>query len=205
MILKNTAPKFMTALLAILLASTFSFSDDADPAFTRSEVEISVPDVTLIDQNGNEVRLGKLLESDKPVFVDFIFATCTTICPILSAGYSSVQRKLGDSRSSVDLISITIDPEHDGPKELLSYLKRYRAKPGWRFLTGTRNDIEKVMRSFGAYVADKMSHRPLVYIKTPGSGTHWIQLRGFAGSSDLIHELRVASGESEHVARGGER
>jgi protein SCO1/2 len=180
---------------AVLLVAAVGSSADRGPRFTRAEVDVSVPDVTLIDQNGEEVELRDVLTSDTPVFVDFIFATCTTICPVLSAGYSSVQRKLGDDRDAVRLVSITIDPEHDGPEEMRSYLERYRAKPGWDFLTGTRTDIDQVMRGFEAFVPDKMSHRPLTYIRSPGTG-RWVQIHGFASSGDLMDELRLAAGSS---------
>jgi len=165
---------------------------DREPRFTRTTVDVEIPDVTLIDQDGDVVDFRAVLQSDKPVFVDFIFATCTTICPVLSAGYSSMQRKLGDERDQVHLISLTIDPEHDGPEELTKYLERYRAQSGWDFLTGTREDIDEVMRAFDAFVPDKMSHRPLIFIRSPGSG-EWVRIYGFAGSADLLKELRLAS------------
>jgi len=178
-------------LVAVALCSPGWGADE--PRFTRTEVTVEVPDVTLIDQDGDRVDLRALTLSDKPVFVDFIFATCTTICPVLSAGYTSIQRKLGEDLDRVVLVSITIDPENDGPEELTAYLERYRAKTGWEFLTGTRADIDKVMRAFDAYVPDKMSHRPLLFIRTPADGS-WVRLYGFAGSADLMAELARGSG-----------
>jgi protein SCO1/2 len=150
--------------------------------------------VTLINQEGDTVGLRGLLLGDKPVFAEFIFATCTTICPVLSAGFASMQRKLGDDRDQVLLISFTIDPEHDGPEELMKYLDRYGAKSGWDFLTGTRGDIDQVMKGFDAFVPDKMSHQPLTFIRSPGTD-QWVRIYGFAGSADLMEELRMASGE----------
>jgi protein SCO1/2 len=126
------------------------------------------------------------------VFVDFVFATCTTICPVLSAGYSNLQRKLGNESDHVRLISISIDPEHDGPEEMTAYLNRYRAQAGWDFLTGTREDIDSVLRAFDAFIPDKMAHRPLTFIRSPKDG-RWVQLDGFAGSSELLEEFRRAS------------
>jgi protein SCO1/2 len=184
------ARALLVALVAIG-ASGVGWTADS-PRFTRTDVTVEAPKVTLIDQDGEKVDFHALLTGDKPVFVDFIFATCTTICPVLSAGYTSIQRKLGDNLDSVALVSITIDPENDGPEELTEYLERYHAKPGWEFLTGTRADIDKVMRAFDAFVPDKMSHRPLLFIRTPSDGT-WVRLYGFAGSADLMAELARAS------------
>jgi protein SCO1/2 len=183
-------------LSAIVVAMAFpppAAAADEKQRFTRDEVTVEVPAVTLIDQNGDTVDFKAALSSERPVFVDFIFATCTTICPVLSAGYTSIQRKLGDDRERVHLISITIDPEHDGPAELTDYLDRYRAQSGWDFLTGTRRDIDAVMRAFDAYVPDKMSHKPLIFIRSPKTNS-WVRLYGFARSSDLMAELERAAG-----------
>ena len=184
----------MGGCLVVTLLFPFmpAIAAEKEPRFTRTTVDVRIPGVTLINQDGEAVDFGAVLQSDKPVFVDFIFATCTTICPILSAGYSSLQRKLGDERDQVRLISITIDPEHDGPEELTEYLQRYRAQSGWDFLTGTREDIDLVMRGFDAFVPDKMSHRPLIFIRSADSG-EWVRIYGFAGSADLLNELRLAS------------
>jgi protein SCO1/2 len=182
----------VVALVAATLTGVGWAADN--PRFTRTDVTVDPPNVTLIDQDGVRVKFRDLLLSDKPVFVDFIYATCTTICPVLSAGYTSIQRKLGDGLlDRVTLVSITIDPENDGPEELTAYLERYRAKPGWEFLTGTRADIDAVMQAFDAYIPDKMSHKPLLFIRTPKDGS-WVRLYGFAGSADLMAELARASG-----------
>ena len=180
--------------LALLFSSMPAFAAEGKPRFTRSEVDVEIPAVTLINQEGDTVDFRALFQSDRPVFVDFIFATCTTICPVLSAGYSNIQRKLGDEHDRVHLVSITIDPEHDGPEELAKYLERYRAQPGWDFLTGTRADIDRVMKAFDAFVPDKMSHRPLIFIRSPKGGK-WVRIYGFAGSADLLREFRQASAE----------
>jgi protein SCO1/2 len=183
----------MGAVLVTMSGPPLAAAADEKQRFTRDEVTVEAPAVTLIDQDGDTVDFAAALSSDRPVFVDFIFATCTTICPVLSAGYTSIQRKLGDDRERVHLISITIDPEHDGPEELTDYLERYRAQSGWDFLTGTRKDIDAVMRAFDAFVPDKMSHKPLIFIRSPKTNS-WVRLYGFARSSDLMAELERAAG-----------
>jgi protein SCO1/2 len=160
-------------------------------SYQRSIQEIAVPDVVLVNQDGERVRLKTLMESDKPLIVDFIYATCTTICPVLSAGFSSMQRKLGPDSEDVHLISITIDPENDNPQAMKEYLERYGAKPGWDFLTGSRADINKVMEAFDAYFPSKMSHKPLNFIRSPADGK-WIRLFGLMGSRDFMNECRKA-------------
>ncbi|MDU0457325.1 MAG: SCO family protein [Geobacteraceae bacterium] len=148
--------------------------------------------MVLINQDGKKVRLQSLLNSDNPVIVDFIYGTCTTICPVLSAGYVNLQRKLDADSQKVRLISITIDPENDSPKVMKEYLKRYRAKPGWEFLTGSRADIDAVMRAFNAYIPDKMSHYPLNMIRMPKNG-YWVRLFGLMSTKEFLNEYQLAT------------
>ena len=163
----------------------------AKKSYRRTVESYSVPDVTLVDQNGKRVNLKKFLESDKTVVVDFIFGTCTTICPVLSAGYVSLQNKLGADSTKIHLVSISIDPENDTPKVMKEYLKRYNAKPGWDFLTGSRKDIDTVMRAFNAYIPNKMSHFPLNLIHSPSDGK-WIRIFGLLSSSEFLGEYQKA-------------
>jgi len=69
------------------------------------------------------------------------------------------------------------------------YLKKYHAKPGWDFLTGSRGDIDQVMRAFDAYISNKMYHFPLTIIRSPRDGK-WIRINGLMSSSELMAEYR---------------
>ena len=155
--------------------------------YKRTEERLVIPDVTLINQDGKRVKFAELVNSGKLVVVDFIYGTCTTICPVLSAGYTSYQRKLGADAQNVQLISISIDPENDSPAVMRKYLKNYRSQPGWDFLTGTREDIDRVMRAFNAYVPNKMSHYPIMFLRGPGN-EQWVRIYGLIGTSDFIKE-----------------
>jgi protein SCO1/2 len=162
------------------------------PAEIKRSIEnYAVPEVTLVNQNGAKVNLKALLESGEPVILDFIFGTCTTICPVLSAGYANLQTKLSVEAAKIHLVSISIDPENDTPKVMRDYLKRYRAKPGWDFLTGKREDIDKAMRAFGAYIPNKMAHYPLTLIRDRKTGK-WIRIFGLMSSSEFMDECKKA-------------
>jgi protein SCO1/2 len=71
------------------------------------------------------------------------------------------------------------------------YLRRYRAKPGWDFLTGSRKDIDAVMRAFNAYIPNKMSHYALTLIHPPRSDK-WFKISGIMSSSEFVDETRKA-------------
>lgn len=160
--------------------------------YQKSVENYAVPDVVLVNQDGKKVELKRFLETDKPVILDFIYGTCTTICPVLSASFASMQYRLGPDAPKARLVSITIDPENDTPKVMKEYLKRYHGKPGWDFLTGSRPDIDRVMKAFNAYVPDKMSHYQLTLIRSPKDG-RWTRIKELVSGFDLMDEYKMAN------------
>jgi protein SCO1/2 len=160
------------------------------PGYQRSQATYSVPDVTLIDQHGQRVSLTELLDSgNKPVMLNFIFTSCTAICPMMTAIFAKVQTQLGSDAERVLMVSVSIDPEHDTPAELASYAARFGAGPQWEFLTGSLGDSITVQQAFDAYRGDKMNHAALTLFRaTPGSP--WVRYDGFADAADLTKEYR---------------
>lgn len=184
--------KSLVSLLVLffcLIVYSTNQSHAADQTYKRTIESYTMPDVVLVNQNGTKVRFKDIMQSNKPVVVDFIFGTCTTICPVLSAGFVNLQNKIGPDSQKVHLVSISIDPENDAPKVLKEYLKRYRAKPGWDFFTGSRRDIDSVMRAFNAYIPNKMSHYPLTLIRSPADGK-WVRIFGLMSSSEFLSEFQ---------------
>lgn len=110
-----------------------------------------VPDFSLTDQNGARVLLSDLRGS--VVAVNFIYTRCPLpdVCPRLSANFASIQRRFAQRLGKdLMLLSVTIDPEHDTPGELLKYANIWNARAaGWRFLTGSVRDVQSVAGRFG--------------------------------------------------------
>ena len=182
----------MLRLRPVLILSLFfivvCFVGEARAAkYTRTVENYEVPDVTLINQDGARVGLRKLLTSDRPILVDFVYTTCTTICPVLSINFANFQKTILRESGKTQLVSISVDPEFDTPKAMKAYLKRYNAKPGWDFLTGSREDITRVLKAFNAYTLNKMEHYPIILLKSP-SDSRWVRVYGLIGTSELLVE-----------------
>ena len=142
----------------------------------------------LLDGTGATVPLQELLDSEQPIALNFIFTTCTTICPVMTATFLQMQRELGADAERVHLVSISIDPEYDRPDVLATYIKQFQADKNWTFLTGETKDIVNVLRSFDAYTGSKMSHRPITLLKRPDQES-WIRIDGLASGQALAHEV----------------
>ncbi len=161
--------------------------------YRRTVHRYELPDVRLVDQDGERVSLSQELDGPGPVMLNFIFTTCPTICPVLSATFAQAQDELGPELEQIRMISITIDPEQDTPDALKAYARRFKAGPQWRFLTGSLADIVRVQRAFDAYRGNKMSHQPLAFLRADPDA-EWIRIEGFARAEDLVREYRALAG-----------
>lgn len=166
-------------------------SEEASKRYRRSLHRYPVPDVTLIDMNGDEVFLPAALKGDTPTLLNFIFTSCTTICPVQTMTFSMSQERLTSELDNMKMISISIDPEHDTPQRLREYAQRHRAGAQWRFLTGKRDDIVAVQKAFNAYRGAKMSHQPFTLLRATVDAA-WVRLDGFASAAELVAEYHRA-------------
>jgi len=165
-------------------------------SYARSAHDYALPDLVLRDSDGNETTLQQVLDTDKPVLLNFIYTTCTTICPVLSATFSQVQRDLGDEAHRVRMISITIDPDQDTPQRLREYAERFHAGPQWRFITGDRGQIIEVQKAFDSYRGAKTNHEPITLLRAPRA-TSWVRIEGIASAREIISEYHALASVTE--------
>jgi protein SCO1/2 len=155
---------------------------------TRSVVNYPVPQLVLVRQDGKSVSLDGELNDGRPVVMNFIYTTCTTVCPLTSQTFRSLQERLGPQRDKVHLVSISIDPEQDTPARLTEYATRFHADSGWQYYTGTVAASVQAQRAFGVYRGDKMNHTPVTLLRS-APGKPWVRLDGFASADDLLAEV----------------
>ncbi|MEJ2590039.1 MAG: SCO family protein [Candidatus Thiodiazotropha sp.] len=161
----------------------------ARSGYTKLRKQYRVPELDLVSQTGDPMDIADVVNGDKPVVLNFIFVSCTTICPVLSASFASVQELLGEERDDVVMLSITIDPEYDTPERLLDYSKRFNAGPQWTFLTGKLEDVVAVEKAFDIYRGSKVNHEPITLIRTD-KDKPWLRLEGVANAKDIVAEYR---------------
>jgi protein SCO1/2 len=108
--------------------------------------------VALTTHEGREVRFYDDLIKGKTVLLNFFYTICTaeSICPLATANLVAFQEILGPRVGrDVFMYSITLDPANDTPKVLKSYARAFGVNPGWEFLTGEKEDIERLRRNLG--------------------------------------------------------
>lgn len=148
--------------------------------------KVAIPDVTVFDQDNHKVHFYSDLIKGRTVAVNFIFTTCTTICPPLTANFARVQKTLMEKgKTGVHLISISVDPEGDTPAKMKDYAAMFHAQPGWTFVTGSRADLEQIWRAFSVTSTIKQDHPATVVIGNDSTHT-WTYASGLTSANKLV-------------------
>ncbi len=153
---------------------------------TNELASLRIPDVPIYDQNGRRLSFYTDLVKGKTVAINFIFTTCTTICPPMTATFRRVQQQLGERAGrDVYLISVSVDPVTDVPERLHDFAARFNAGSGWTFVTGSKTEIDSLLQALGAAVADKNDHTPMILVGNDAAG-HWTRAYGLSPPTTLV-------------------
>jgi protein SCO1/2 len=152
------------------------------------------PNVPLVTHEGKTVRFFDDLIEGKVVAINFIFTSCRESCPLETARMANVQEILGDRvGQDVFLYSISIDPETDTPEVLEQYARKFKAGPGWLFLTGKEEDITLLRRKLGLYIEeiqgdDSTDHNLSLVIGNQATG-RWMKRSPFENPYVLATQI----------------
>lgn len=142
-----------------------------DPDTLNAAAHEYFTDVPLITQDGKTVRLYSDLLQGKVVVINTFFGTCTGSCPKMSAILSGLQDRLGSQLGKdVFLLSFTVDPETDTPEKLKQYAAQFQARPGWYFLTGSKQNVDLAIGKLGPKIARKEDHSTLFLVGNNRTG-----------------------------------
>lgn len=203
----NKAMVMMTglALLVALGLPELTRAHEAHHAQEKADkapgrVRVKLPDTALVDQDGKSVRLRTEAMAGRLVVINFVYTTCTTVCPVQSALIADLRMRLGDRAGrDVALISVTVDPLRDTPQRLKEFAARFGDGPGWRLLTGSRQAVDEVLKAFDAYTSNYADH-PAVVLVGDSRGGDWVRFFGFPGADDVMGRMKDLQAAREHAA-----
>lgn len=166
------------------------------------KVEVTLYDESLLDQDGRSVRFVSDVIAERIVVMTFIYTTCTTVCPVISAIFQKTQAEFGERLDrDVVMVSVSVDPGTDTPERLKAYAQKYRAQPGWIFLTGGKRVVDKVLEGLGAYTQDFTAHPNMTLIGDGRSG-EWTRIYGFANPDHILAEVNRLTTARGHKLSG---
>ena len=187
-------PKCKMALRFTRAKSSKSASPAKPSVDPDAGTSMTIPDVTVRDQNGKSLNFYRDLVKGKVVAVNFVFTTCTAICPSLTATFRRVQEQLAEEKVSAQLISISVDPTTDTPERLQEFAAKFNAEPGWTFVTGDTADIDSILKEFGVAAANKNDHSPMIIIGNEAAG-YWTRAYGLSTPTSLVKLIALAANQ----------
>lgn len=158
-------------------------------------------DTKLIDQDGRALNLQREVIGTRIVVVDFVYTTCTTVCPLASAIFADLQTQLGERVGrDVVLLTLTVDPVRDTPQKLKAYAAKFGAGPGWSWMTGSPVAVSEVLKGLGAYTPDFTQHPQMMLVGDGRSGS-WTRFSGLPDPKLLADHVRRL--DQQRSARAG--
>ena len=189
--------EYSGVLAALLLAAAMAPFATLAAAQPESPERAYFTDVVLVNQFGEPMRFYTDLLEGKTVVINTFFTSCDGACPVMSGGLLEIQDWLGDRLGrDAHLISISVDPEIDTPARLREYADRFKARPGWFFLTGEPENVDWVLSRLGQRVQEREAHSNILFIGNEPA-KKWIKVFGLDPPQKLIGAIESVQGGAE--------
>lgn len=139
-----------TLIPGVAEAATAAAAPGTQGYARRRIQELHLPNVPLVTHEGKTVHFYDDLVRDKVVTLNFFYAHCDEICPTVTANLAKVQKLLGGQVGrTIFMYSFTLKPDEDTVDVIKQYRTKFGARPGWTFLTGKTENIEKLRKGIG--------------------------------------------------------
>ena len=186
---------FLLLFFTLLISSGLSAQKKAVCCFPGDAKEdakmgaVTLPDLSLVNQNGEQVELSELIKG-KVVAMNFVFTTCTTICPPMGANFVQLKKLMGDHiDKDLLMLSVSIDPAIDTPQRLKQWSEKFNPGSGWTLLTGAKSEVDKLLKALKVYTPLKEDHAPILIMGKVGED-NWIRTNGLAEPAKLADALK---------------
>lgn len=179
--------QLLSSLFAVLILQCQGAlaTEEMENTLGDQTLNIELLDVELLDQDGAPTRFASEVIGDRIVALNFVYTSCDTVCPMVSAIFARLQEQLGDRLGQqVRLASVSIDPLTDTPARLKEYAQRFHAGPDWIWLTGEKQRIESTLKGLGVYTADFSGHAPAVLVGD-ASRDLWVRFNALASPDEI--------------------
>lgn len=129
---------------------------DFTPRFLQNYEDVNVithqiANFSFTNQDSNTITQKNI--EGKIHVADFIFTSCGSICPVMTANLQTVSDAF-KSDTNVVLLSYTVTPWIDSVAQLKKYMSAKKiTNPNWHFLTGQQSSIYQLART--SYFAEE--------------------------------------------------
>lgn len=148
---------------------------------------LAIPDVEILDEHGQKRKFYADLVKGKMVIINFVYTTCTDICPLSGENFAKLQALLGKRLGKeVYLLSISTDPETDSPAKLKVWSERFKPQAGWTFVTGDKMPMQSLLQALTGEGIRRGFHTPVALVVNDESGA-WVRTYGLESPTRITH------------------
>ena len=131
-------------------AAPVKFDQKSALQFSQGVVGKEVGDYTLLDRNGQPVRLSSY--RGKPLLVSFIYTGCSEVCPVTTQFLAKAVKYMQDAlgADSFQVLTIGFNAPWDSPQAMRDFASRQNIKlPHWEFLSADAVTMQNFTRDLG--------------------------------------------------------
>ncbi len=165
------------AIIAFVLGISLGLSFFDKSGSDQNASQIQYPkggDFTLRSVN-KDISLSDF--DNKVRFIFFGYTSCPDICPTALSFISASLKQLTPSElAQVQVFFISVDPERDTPQKLADYTKYFH--PKILGITGTKNEIDQVIKQYGAAYRKVESDSAMGYLVDHSASVYVIGKKG---------------------------
>jgi protein SCO1/2 len=164
-------------------------------------VSLSVPDIQLVNQDGQHMRFNSQVIEGRIAIVTGFFTTCSSMCPITQEKLSQVAKLLGPRLGKdVVIVSLSVDAENDTPARMKQWAEKFHIGRGWTLLSGNRTEVDRLLKSLGLFVELRQRHQSALMIGSAATG--WVRVSSWMASEKLA-KLAETMSSAKPVATAG--
>jgi protein SCO1/2 len=152
----------------------------------------AAPAFTLDDQAGRAVRMAG--EQGHYVVVTFLYTHCPDVCPVIAGMLNGVLKTPVAKRGGLRVLAVSVDPKGDTPAAVTRFVRVHQLLPAFRYLTGTRAELQPVWNGF--HVASTtgpsatVSHSAIEYLIDP-QGRERLIYDSTVTTAAVVHDLTL--------------
>jgi protein SCO1/2 len=148
------------------------------------------PNFRLRDQSGRVTSLAG--QRGRFVLIAFLYTRCPDVCPLIAAELNDVLKRLGNRRDRVRVLAISVDPGGDTSARVESFIRAHRLLPQFRYLTGSREQLEPIWRDYHAAAQvgppSRSIHSAFELLIDP-AGKPQLRYSADVRAADVLHDL----------------
>jgi protein SCO1/2 len=194
--------RVLVVALVLLVAAMMLMPRPGPQTAIMLDAPRELPDVALIDHNGEPLRIAAL--SGRPTLLFFGFTNCPDICPltlaVIAEATGVLREKIGPLAPQV--LFVSVDPDRDTPEQIARYTSAFDPE----FIGATADDatLEPLLSALGVTVHRetrngetwRVTHNGTVYVLDRQG--RWAGL--FGGSAQVDDMLKSETLVSDFIA-----